>query len=619
MLSPETFASRSPLKKVGIYMLLFVAIGIGGSSLVYISIMQSLGWPVQGGADAFALMGSRNGAALVLYKAPNSQKYFSSVGGKYDVLLEPWRVYAKEKGLKLTEIETLGPDGPQVGSVLVLASAVALDAAERESLIRYKKKGGSMLITWATGSRNGKGEWAGWGLIQQLGDARVVADLPADGSLGHLVTRGQGPLTHAIPAGTRMALGKSSEVPILLAGAEVAAHAMNADRVTSTADLQRGLVAYKEASNGSDPSSRVVVLGVSESGWESQKAGVYSLLDGVLGWLARQPVVLQANWPNAADAAFLISVDVENQFENAARLASQFSQAAYKGSFFMLTSEARKYPEIVRTVAAQADVGYLGDVAAEFKGNSAAVQKRRVGTMVQDMNQILNRSEVKPGFRAPAESMDANTHQVLFDAGLRYHLVNSYSTDARLPFFAPVEGQKPDRRLVVMPRTQRDDLVVMRDTQGDPAKLEQVLLDDFNAVVAHGGLGILNLHSAQLDEGMPMPNAVSGLMTQMRRHGQRVWLSSGRDIAQWWLGKENFRLNARLAGSRIEMDITVLGTQPYEQGALVVILPDKSKMPQVRGLKPGMPIPRVEKLDDYRAVLRFDPLEPGSYSYSLTF
>ena len=154
MLSPDMFGDRSIFRRVGFYMLLFVAVGIGGGSLVYTSIMQSLGWPVQGGSNAFSFLGTRNAPALVLYSAPNSQKYFSSVGANYQVLLEPWRVYAKSRGLTLREINSLGADGPEPGSVLVLASAVALDASERASLARYKSKGGSLLITWATGSRD---------------------------------------------------------------------------------------------------------------------------------------------------------------------------------------------------------------------------------------------------------------------------------------------------------------------------------------------------------------------------------------------------------------------------------------------------------------------------------
>ena len=601
-------------------MSLFIAIGIGGSALIYIAIMQSLGWPIQTGSNVFASMNAGGGSSLILYRAPHTQKYFQSVGGKYDVLLEPWRVYAKDKGLSLNEIDTLGPDGPNLGSVLVLASAVSLDSAERESLIRYKNKGGSLIVTWAAGSRDAQGKWAGWDLIQQLGDTKVVADLPSDGSLTHLVTKGQGPLTHAMPAGLRMPFGKTSEVPLLLAGADVAAHVMNADRLSSSADLQRGLLVYKEKSNGSSlPSSRVVVLGISESGWESQKFGMYSLLDGALGWLSRQPVVLQANWPNAVDAAFLVAVDVADKFENADKLAAKFGQENYSGSFFLRTAEAKKFPDIVRRMDGKHDVGYHGDVAAEFKGNPAALQKSRVSSMLLDLNQALNQSGVKSGFHAPSELFDANTHQALFDAGIRYHLTGSQATDSRLPFMAPVEGQKPDRRLVVMPRTQRDDLALLRDTQGDISKLEQAVLDDLNTVVSHGGLGVLSLNSAQFDESLSMQATVTSLISHVRSQPQRIWLTNGRGVAEWWLGKERFLVNSRLTGSRIELDLTILGNRPYEHGTLIVILPDKSTLPQVRGLKPGMPVPRVEKLDEYRAVLRFDALQPDSYSYSLTF
>lgn len=43
---------------------------------------------------------------------PQFAKYFSSVGANYQVLLEPWRAYAKSRGLTLREINSLGADGP---------------------------------------------------------------------------------------------------------------------------------------------------------------------------------------------------------------------------------------------------------------------------------------------------------------------------------------------------------------------------------------------------------------------------------------------------------------------------------------------------------------------------
>lgn len=619
MLSPDMFGDRSIFRRVGFYMLLFVAVGIGGGSLVYTSIMQSLGWPVQGGSNAFSFLGTRNAPSLVLYLAPNSQKYFSSVGANYQVLLEPWRAYAKSRGLTLREINSLGADGPDPGSVLVLASAVALDASERASLARYKSKGGSLLITWATGSRDERGEWMGWDFIQSTGDARVVADLPKDGSLNNLITRGQMPLTHSLPAGFRLWLGKPAETPILLSSGEVAAHAMNWARIAPTSELQRGLLTFKESANGDRPGSRVAVLGVAESSWEYQLADMHTLLDGVVGWLARQPTVLQADWPNAVSSAYFIAMDTEEKFENAEKLASLFNLANYRGTFFFLTSEAKKHPDLIRAIDARHDIGYHGDIHTGFKDVAPDLQKKRVSNMIQELNSILNQSGVHPGFRAPTESYDQNTSQALFDAGIKYHLADPHSTAARLPFFAAVNGQKADKKLVTLPRTQRDDFNLMQDTQGDLARLEQGLLDDFKFSVAHGGFGVLSVHSQQFETGMPFRYAIPSLMAQVRNYSKQVWFASGSEIAQWWLDKEKFRLNVRQLGTRVEVDITVLGDVPYERGALIVILPDKATLPQVNGLKPGMPTPRVERLDDYRAVIRFDALSAGSYGYSLTF
>jgi hypothetical protein len=52
---------------------------------------------------------------------------------------------------------------------------------------------------------------------------------------------------------------------------------------------------------------------------------------------------------------------------------------------------------------------------------------------------------------------------------------------------------------------------------------------------------------------------------------------------------------------------------------VVVMLPKKGYIPNVSGTKVGMPQPTVSVIDDYRAMLVYGPLDPGNYSYQLTF
>lgn len=79
--------------------------------------------------------------------------------------------------------------------------------------------------------------------------------------------------------------------------------------------------------------------GLLYSGWlnpagEYQLADVHTLLDGVVGWLARQPTVLQADWPNAVSSAYFIAMDTEEKFENAEKLASLFKIWPITGEHF---------------------------------------------------------------------------------------------------------------------------------------------------------------------------------------------------------------------------------------------------------------------------------------------
>lgn len=616
MLTPESYRNRSPLRKVGIYLLLFVALGVGGSMLIYISNMQLFGWTIGGKGTIFS-RSTVSSVRLHLYQSASTQRFFTSVGGNYEVLLEPWRAYARANDIHLNEVRSLDNLPPSLGEVLVLPSAVALDDAERTALLKYKTEGGSLLLTWAAGSRDGAGQWAGWDFLKQIANVSVTGELPADASRNHLVSLGEGPLTHGLDAGTRIWLGRLAERPIVFRGGVVAAQATTSLRSSPVSDVQEGILVFQEQEVGSE-SSRVVLMGAAETSWEYQPHDIHQLVSGALGWLTRQPAVFRSNWPNGLAAAYMIGVDVDDAYPNALRMADTFNLAGYKGSYYLMTSAAKKNPEPVRLLQSSFDVGYRGDTVVRFKGQSASIQAQRVKTMLGDMTSASGRSTVLPGFRAPFESYDAFTEQALYEAGVRYHLSDEHGSKARLPFFVPIKGEQAGERFVVLPRTVRDGEVLQSESRGDAALLEQALLNDFQAVRTQGGLGLLSVSAASLGPASALDNAIPKFMVQMRNHANTVWLADGARVARWWNERERFQIGLRPSGARMELDVSVVGKEAFDQGALIVTLARKGQLPTIRALKPGMPVPVVSRLDDFRAVIRFGNLPAGNYSYQLT-
>ena len=96
-------------------------------------------------------------------------------------------------------------------------------------------------------------------------------------------------------------------------------------------------------------------------------------------------------------------------------------------------------------------------------------------------------------------------------------------------------------------------------------------------------------------------------------------MASGESIASLWKNSERIKINARVVGARIDLDITIIDAEPVHGASLTIMLPAKGRLPTVQEYKVGMPQPQVQPLDDYRASIVFDELKPGSYSYQVVF
>ena len=90
-------------------------------------------------------------------------------------------------------------------------------------------------------------------------------------------------------------------------------------------------------------------------------------------------------------------------------------------------------------------------------------------------------------------------------------------------------------------------------------------------------------------------------------------------MADWWRERERFKLSVKLRGRVLDFDLSVTGKTAFSSASLIVMLSTKGVLPTVHGLKFGMPKASVRKIDDYRAVIVFDTLNPGNYAYQASF
>ena len=601
--------------RIGTWLPAMVILGLAVPVLIYLAVMQSIGWrsPVLGAQGAISYVASGRGDIL-FYASPNTTDYLAGIGGNYETLLVPWRTYFLDRKLDVKEIQDASQLRSYSKGVLVLPSAVALSVEERTEILAFRAKGGAILTTWATGTRNGKGDWEGWQFLEKLG-AKVLGEIPGDAEVNNLILTGESPLSHTHPAGQRVGLGKTSESLLRATGEMVAGRFMNWARTTVAERRNEGAIIYTEASADS---GRVAFFAFAESTWESRPLAAYGFIDDTVQWLQREPAIVLAAWPNGKRAAQVIEMDTEEGFANALPFASLMQALDYPATFYVLTSVGKLFPDILTRLARDFEVAYHGDVHVSFEGQSTAIQEQRIQNMRREMASVLPDTKRVTGFRAPLEGYDATTEQLLHKYGILHHASGPNRTEARLPLLAKLEGVGKEDALVVLPRTQRDDINLYWEKL-TVDQTTQALMDDFDLVVDTGSLGLLSIHSQNFKAGDVLPKAMPNFLVHTKQRRALVWMAPAGDVADWWRERERFKLSYANSGKRLEFNITVKGTKPVRGASLVMMLPQKGLLPSVQSTKIGGVSPNVSAIDNYRAAIVFDTLKPGNYVYQATF
>ena len=500
-------------------------------------------------------------------------------------------------------------------TTLILPSAVSLSATERAKILAFYNRGGSILATWAAGTWSGPGQWAGWDFIKALG-GNVVGESSAN-SGQFLIVRGETPISFGIDAGERISLSPASEDLLLYKpDSSSAARLVNWARLADPAIQEKNsVVQFKEAAR---TQGRVVLFGFSENSWDADSTALFPLIDNSLSWLMRRPTIVLAAWPDAHPAAHVLEMDTEEGFPTADYLAALAKSKNVPVSFFVLTSVAAKYPEVLRRLSQEHEIALHGDVHDGFRGQSAQTQFKRIRTAQTDLDRLLGPNPNRAGFRPPREEYDKATESVLLENGILYEVIDPDSTNGRLPFVAKQSASDASKILIALPRTQRDDLNLLAASR-DPVVLEKALIDDLNVIADNGGLVVLSIHSQNFGQDSPLAKALPPYLDYLDTMRKRIWLTDTGAVARWWRDRSRIALQSTIAGDAVDLKIVVSGTAPVEGVSLIVMTPERGVAPKISATTAGLPKPTVEVMDPLRYRLKFPGLTPRQYSYRLTF
>jgi peptidoglycan/xylan/chitin deacetylase (PgdA/CDA1 family) len=555
---------------------------------------------------------------VYLYASPNTAAFFTANGSNYDSMRARWREYLRTYyggAYKDTSRANLLAGLPP--GVLVLGSAVLLDEQERKAIRTFADSGGSILATWGTGARDGRGQWVGYGLLEDLLQMKVTGQVTQEDNLRFVNTFGDHPITWAVPGGSRIFLGEIAESPLRVESPNLAGRYFDWQRFPAPKNTN-GAIAYLEKGN-----SRRVYFGIPESSWDYDERSEWpKVMDSAVAWLRHQPRIFKATWPDGALSAQLLEMDTEDKYPNALNFAAELDNANIRGTFYSLTSIALKHREVVQKLSEKHEIGYHAEVHVGFKGKAPDAQQARINTMVSDMKDIVGTRAMPKitGFRAPTESWDATTEKLLRKSGVRHHVTDPAATEARIPAFSSSEpALSTEDAIVVLPRTQMDDL----NYQGlnlSTEKASELLSLDFDYLHEAGALGVLSVHSQNYAPEGLMAKLTPPYIKRLQQHREDVWAASGEEFEGWWRARERVNFDAvRTKGTQFTFEVRA----PAKVKGLTFFVthPAANVLPKaVKSDSAGTPQPEIKRLDAYRSALIFkQELKVGRYTYSVEF
>lgn len=562
-----------------------------------------------------------NEMPIYLYQSPLTAAFFKNNGADYGIFLQRWRDYLKQYGSQFQQVNRKDLLAGLKPGVLILASAILLDDAERGAINDYANRGGNLLLTWAGGVRDGRGDWRGYPFLQDLIGVKVQGQVEPNQDEWFLHLFGDGPLSWPVAAGTRIYLGRTAESPLRLTATHLAGRYLDWGR-SPTGTSETGAIAYGEK-NG----SRRVMFGFSESSWQyDQENDLTGVLDATLAWLRHQSRIWSATWPAGHLAAHLLEMDTEDKFGSAEQFALDLEAIKAKGTFYCVTSIAKNQKKLVNRLAAKHEIGYHGDVHTGFKGKSASEQETRIQTMKKELASALEPQYLPRaiGFRAPTESFDATTEQLLRKHGISYQVSDPGSAEARLPFFSrSEENLDGNTALVILPRTQNDDLNYAK-MKKNPEQITTQMLQELGFVREMGALGVLSVHTQNYATGnlLAKPGFMRRLvplyLQRLQQQRQQIWVASGAEIANWWRARSRIQTASNAAPDQLLFQVSAPGVA-QQPGFLLTHPVASQTLPQVQSLRPNQPQPLVKAIDAFRSVILFEPLASGHYAYQIKF
>jgi len=477
--------------------------------------------------------GASSGKTFVIYVSPASRRFLEADSYDLKSRVNRWRDFLKGEGLAW-KIVTHPSELARMpaASPLILPSAVVLPEDEQRLIAERLAAGDSLLATWMPASLEASGVPVPPAFIEKT--FGVAAKVHPFSERGFLVTVGDTPITHALPAGTRVWVGKEQRYRTPLLAAAGGGYLTDWSRAPG----ESGLIAATTVGK-----SRRVLLGWPESVWDPKSAEYRAIALAAIDWIAGKPVAYARTWPAPHKGAVTVGVDATWRFENVLHVAELAGRHGVHASFHFLPGDARANEPLIRSLASyQQSVGGFGDAVQPFAGQPEAEQRARIERMVQGFREALGSDFQVTGMRAPQGATDAATEKAAATLG---YLVDAGRIDAAVPVAS-------SDRVVMLPAS------INLDANTTPEAIEAGFASVRARTGLLGGYAYVGVDAAALLRDSAIDKALASFIEARAAQGSgAAWTASAAEVAEWWRARSQVKVATTwTGGSAMTIDVT---------------------------------------------------------------
>ncbi len=469
-------------------------------------------------------------------------------------------------------------------AMVILPEVLCLGEIELKTLHEYLDKGGGLLLTGGTGSRDTDGKWRGYDFLEtELGTIPRKAEASISQPLQlHLRREVVGSM--ALPPGYDLQLTPHDTVLYLPETDSVEiggfwSYAVNNKKV--------GYALKKTLSGG-----RLAWFGVdlNDDRVDSvNREQIQPMFDQLFLWLSAEHVVSSEPWRDGYKSAVLVHGDITNEFDEITKVVKLFDSLKISATYSLVTDSVATHPQLIKyMVEAGGEIALIGDNEEKFSGQIYDRQIQRLKNGMDALSDYINRPY---GFRPPFLVYNGNSISALQQLGFRYILAD-HNPVGSYPRYIPSGFSK--QGIVFFPQSAEGT---------------------FERIQSFGGYFGFN-YSSKLFRSRQTVKSIEKFLAKVRTDST-VWITTADSIAQWVKQREQLTVTANRIDNKFK--IKSLNSSDSQIAGVVLRIVSPILNPNLELASSSEPcllvdmggyyqlhLPSIDPDDQFSAVLRWE-------------